>query len=1211
MSATQRRPVGDASVPADIFDWQELNVKVPDSRLYDHLLRLAILVYRLEPRKSTHLDPPSGNGHMRKSSTGSINVQIQAKLPKGALKTLMKHLNDVAMNATGESAYDQVRRSCYLSFYAMVLNAKTSDRDAYEEMKLKPEALIVRFLSCVNKQLVNYPQLQSTKTTNEFSVDFVNLLLSIVRQEKGTSALVQQLEDYKTQWQSKQGSIPSSTSSTQLGKLVTSDAASFDIKEMDLAQYVAHVLGISLSTAQNDIARLKASVTESSVSKELEKYQEALRNNQHHIYSAKDFTSSQEWESWKLTEIRAVDQIKPATDESLYVSMQGLTLKSSDLVIPPDPKSFYLALLRNCLRVDSKLPNLLSNQSIKLLNTAATWWRISPETRAWLVIWTAKEQFNQGGPVSVVIDSFVLAQHLPKVKPDPWSWPHVDYSSLSACITDMQAQVYARLDNILRHIFDPKVPKIGPYIELMEDYLLRWGGASMSDSAISRLRKAVEAAGVADYDRLLCRVPRDSTLDIGHIHELGQSIVNNAKRLQKKYKYPLFDKISIAKLVCAKQLKLFGVDFLPMFKHCMSSREESEGPSFSFEDLKALYSLLVEMEDLYKQVSLSDGFQFNIEKLLYQNLVTWAKDSSKVAQDWVEPAIQQDSFLPLDLENHVVHSSSVSDLFTSFHAPLKLIDETNWRNQYHVAKVLTALIEGISTAISAWGFKVYLMFCQDLKATNSSAKSLQHQSRQERWLAMAKEAVNHTPREAPEPYQFQTETCVRLNDVAKSYELLAKMEENMNSDAISKRILIEEKRQKQQAAKSYLFTVSVVSATGLAPHESKGTRDTYVTLIDQENRKQLGKTHVVYSTTEPRWSQQFELELSIKPKLIKVTIWDEVLGSHHDLCGRAMLKLDPKEFGGKEYGTISRWLDLDTQGKIRVDVSLDVQQDDIRFYFGKALRFLRRTQDEMIQMIVDQFAPFIRTAISVSTISSLINRGRFGMDTFQTWLGTKQDSRQVLTTEQVEDVLQPLFDYLNSNFATLASVLTQDLKLSVMSKTWEVVLDTIDAILLPPLEARKTTQAQLSSKEVEILFIWLAALKDFFHNEGAGPDMQTLQGQKYQQLMSISNHYTQSTGELKEEAEKVHRANMRAFTQTNDLMERSQSCMFHRSRTVMQQNREQLRQSQLAAPEIDNVILRILRTRGELAFIEKHLRYRERTALKRQTDLTLQGYPAI
>lgn len=1188
----------------NVLDWQQLNENIPDARLYDHLLRLAILVYRLEPRRSSISEGSHVNGHQRSSSVGSIKVHIHAKLPKGALKTLMKHLNHVAMNATGETAYDQVRRSCYLSFYAMVLNAKTADRDTYEDMKTKPESLIVRFLSCVNKQLVNYPQLQSTKTTNEFSIDFVNLLLTIVRQEKGTAALVQQLEDYKTQWQTRQGSVSSSTSSNQLSKLVRSDEASFDIKEMDLAQYVAQIMGISQSMAQNDITRLKSSVTEHSVAQELEAYQEALRNNQHHLYTAKDFNSAQEWESWKLTEIRAVDQLKPATDESLAVGMQNLSMGQSSNLLPPEPKSYYLALLRVCLTYDSKLPNLLSNQSNRLLNVAANWWRISPETRSWIIMWAAKDNFDQGAPVSVVMDAFTLSQHLPKVLQDPKTWSAVDHYFLANCLASIQAQAYAKLDNILRSIFESKVPKIGPYIELMEDYLIKWGSLSISESSISRLKKAVEAAAVAEYDRLLSRVPRDSSLDIGHIHDLGQCIVNNAKRLQKKYKYPLFDKIAIAKLVCAKQLKLFSVDFLPMFKHCSSSREDSEPPSF--EDLMALYSLLVEMQDLYRQVSLSDGFQFNIERLLFPFLYEWAKDSSKIAQSWVEPAIEQDDFQPLDVENHVVHSSSVNDLFASFYAPLKLMDDSQWRNQYHVAKVLTTLVEGISNAIGSWGFKVYLMFCHELKYTN--IKGQQYASRQERWLAMAKEAVNQTSREPPEPYQFKMETCVRLNDIAKAYELLAKMEENLNSDAISKRISIEEKRQKQQMARSYLFTVSVVSASGLVPNETKGTRDTYVTLIDQENRKQIGKTHVVYGTTEPKWGQQFELEISSKPKLLKVTIWDELMGSNHDLCGRTMLKLDPKDFGSRDYGTASRWLDLDTQGKVKIDISLDVQQDDIRFYFGKALRFLRRTQDEMVQMIVDQFAPFVQTAISLPTINSLLNRGRFGMDTFQSWLGTKQESKQPLTAEQIEDVLQPLFDYLNSNFAILASVLTQELKISVMSKTWEVVLDTIDNVLLPPLESRKTTQNQLSPREVEILFIWLAALKDFFHNEGAGPDVQTLQGQKYQQLMSISNHYTQSTAELKEEAEKVHRANMRAFTQTYDLMERSQSCMFHRSRTVMQQNREKLRQSQLAAPEIDNVILRILRTRGELAFIEKHLRYRERTALKRQTDLTLQGY---
>jgi hypothetical protein len=48
------------------------------------------------------------------------------------------------------------------------------------------------------------------------------------------------------------------------------------------------------------------------------------------------------------------------------------------------------------------------------------------------------------------------------------------------------------------------------------------------------------------------------------------------------------------------------------------------------------------------------------------------------------------------------------------------------------------------------------------------------------------------------------------------------------------------------------------------------------------------------------------------------------------------------------------WLDLDTQGKLLVNISMESERDDIRFHFGKSFRTLMRTEAEMISMIVDK-----------------------------------------------------------------------------------------------------------------------------------------------------------------------------------------------------------------------------------------------------------------
>jgi hypothetical protein len=48
------------------------------------------------------------------------------------------------------------------------------------------------------------------------------------------------------------------------------------------------------------------------------------------------------------------------------------------------------------------------------------------------------------------------------------------------------------------------------------------------------------------------------------------------------------------------------------------------------------------------------------------------------------------------------------------------------------------------------------------------------------------------------------------------------------------------------------------------------------------------------------------------------------------------------------------WLDLDTQGRLLLRVSMEGERDDIQFYFGKSFRTLKRTERDMTRKITDK-----------------------------------------------------------------------------------------------------------------------------------------------------------------------------------------------------------------------------------------------------------------
>jgi hypothetical protein len=101
----------------------------------------------------------------------------------------------------------------------------------------------------------------------------------------------------------------------------------------------------------------------------------------------------------------------------------------------------------------------------------------------------------------------------------------------------------------------------------------------------------------------------------------------------------------------------------------------------------------------------------------------------------------------------------------------------------------------------------------------------------------------------------------------------------------------------------------------------------------------------------PRWDETVDLTVSGALNLI-ATIWDWDLIGDHDFVGRTSLKLDPLHFG--DYLPREFWLDLDTQGRLLIRVSMEGERDDIQFHFGKAFRHLKRTERDMVRKITEK-----------------------------------------------------------------------------------------------------------------------------------------------------------------------------------------------------------------------------------------------------------------
>lgn len=1262
MTSMANHPDPMASLPS----WRLLETRnVSDAALYPFLLRLAVMLYRSQPKfrsgemakvqsNSSTLALPTTKLHSRSSSfqdmlsltqsNSSVNSVSpvppsfgDSKLPKEVHKLLLHRFKGIAVKSDKYRVDDPLLKRSYLSFYAVLLSP--DHQKSFKESR-RAEDLIMMFMSCAAKELnkAAIEHGQARTLLDKQAAEFVSLLLSLINNNglaKECPSLISQLNSYVSALESSTVALAPKTNSDGSRPVVL---PTFDYNDMQLAKDIGRLLLVANSELQRDIDSIKDKATVQLLISELRAEERDLRDyNRHSVYKIIDFASSADFESWKNSELAAISQVTDSYYRTLGSGVSPVSesnrMMGEDLFyIPNDPASYFKHLLHRCLERDLKdndreaavnpqhITFLISKASMELLTRTGNIWRIPASTRGLILLQVALDLYQESTfSLDQLLDAFNTARSIAtehgKIQWDPNSMPSCDKALFLTTLSKIQHHMLEKIDDTLLHIFDPSPPKIGPYLQVLDEEVfpnaaeLRYADPLEPElKQLKKLKATLLLAAERKYDALIDDIPRDHTLDPLHIIDLADKLIGIAKKLQKKYPMALFDSISIGHVCSERHLTLFSADSKSMFMHLMSHfKARNEEPAF--DEMMLLYKKLAEIRDLFLQVS-ELAFGFKLEDSFRPFIYQWAESSAELAQTWVDPAIAADSFTPVGEEDDLMFSTSVTDMLTSFNGAMSVLRDLDWRDQFDLAKLYTIIMKGISGSICHYASSLFVLFAAELHA--GEEPQVQIKSRQEKWLQMAKAAVNG--KEIIVPYKFMKETCVKLNDIERMQVELDKLEGEINSEKMARII---EKKESIPKTSSYLFTVKIIQAEGLKACDMNGLSDPYVTLMDQVSRKTVGKTRTIYEDLNPVWNETFEMATT-GPKWLTATIWDENSISNHDLCGRAFIRLDPHAFNN--YGSQDYWLDLDTQGRILINISMDSERDDIRFHFGKAFRTLARTEADMIRMIVEKFTAFIKYSISPQTLRSL-RGGKFGMEAVSNWLSNtrisgaagalsaamQKNQNTRLTPEEIEDFLNPLFDYLNDNFAILARGLTEELKIKVMTQTWKVILQTIEGMLLPPLSSKRTPQQQLNSNEADIVFTWLGALKDFFHHDGAGPSMEILQSQKYQLLVTIPVYYDLSTPELKKESEKMSSMSFKSMQDKTryaipELIQRSNTVMAHRNRTVQKQQKEKLKHAMRDLPQTEDIILRILRSRGEYEYVSRRLHQRERMAQTLATE---------
>ncbi|KAL4784498.1 hypothetical protein BJX76DRAFT_356977 [Aspergillus varians] len=955
-------------------------------------------------------------------------------------------------------------------------------------------------------------------------------------------------------------------------------------------------------------------------------------------------------------------------DQPMDISSLSLNGNSEEsdtyTFIPPDPRSVYSSILAQALSYDLKdrdleatqatsdVPSmkLFSKQSTEMLNEICLRWRIPACSRIVLFLDVVRSKFVDNEIDLNTLDSaFTFVKEMPSsegkkrnsfvssVLFDRHKWTVHDRLMMRQILSSLHEAILRELYDVMMDCYEAKPRPIGPTMYVLENHIQFDPDYSEDTGDIDRFRSYVQD-GLAQkatekYQSILGQeVPVEpEEWELEHVINLCDAITKHSEKIRKRYrKNPEIMGVNPHEILLANTLVIFAEDIHQLMVRIIEL-EKTREEELDMHDAFHLYKQLSTVRELFANALPDASFPFHIEDVLEDFVWRWIRLTDQKVIEWVEQALQQDGFRVQGGDSMQVvaedarHSVSIIDIFRSFNQVIEQMTQLNWADEYQYAKFMTALSKSIGGAVARYCEAVEKMFAKEMDRLSPDQEAALNQTTQEKLMQFAKEAW--TNKEKIEPFQFFPESLVKLNNIEYALHQLDRLEREVNVDGCAEAIARHGPPQLQKIRRSttYVFTIKVVEAEDLKACDMNGGSDPYVVLAD-EYQKRIAKTRIIYNNLNPRWDDAVDITTQ-GPLNIIATIWDWDAVGDHDYVGRTSIKLDPVHFGDflpREY-----WLDLDTQGRLLLRVSMEGERDDIQFYFGKAFRTLKRTERDMTRKITEKLTSYINHCLSRRTLKSLLSRGLGS--TVSNFLNRNraQQTTAAPSGADVENALTPLFDYFNDNFAIMNKTLTPEAMRMVMARLWKEVLATIESLLVPPLSDKPSHQKPLTMQEVEIVSRWLVLLLNFFHapdeetGEAAGVSMDILKSPKYHEIQSVNYFYFEPTDTLIRTSERMASATIsrqqanrnRASAPPNSLGfgghpsvlgvpggRRAKSVMASRNLGTMKKAKAEKWREAQADPN-DDMILRILRMRPEAAgYLRDRSRQKERLAAAAAAD---------
>ena len=821
--------------------------------------------------------------------------------------------------------------------------------------------------------------------------------------------------------------------------------------------------------------------------------------------------------------------------------------------IPPDAPAAYQRLLALCLERDLEgirakaadeevSLSIFSPVHTELLATCALWWRVSPPFRGLARLRLFKAKYDMGEiPFECVADAMEALERVLDAHPLP-QWRHTERHLLVRLLDGL-------LDSLLRLVLaalqdtDAPLPPecaaataLAGRAQALVTEARSLTGTAPPPTRAAMLEKALVATAKQQYKAQAKALLATPSSALGALVELGAWLDRTLRALHARCATPVLG-VQPAQAVAAQ--------LVPLYLNDVGAVREAVWQQVQ---MRRDLSLVNEAWDLLNRVRVLQAWP-QVQTPPTFDLVTWFRPyvtlwlalSEERTAGWVRRAVHSDSFEPV-AEADTLHSTSVVDLFDALAQQVRALQALAWPDAYDLAVFFSQLAHSMRRLVE--------LYCEELEALymaemtpppplSSPALAFATEAlaslppKHAAWVAKAKLTIQGEKRVTP--FLLEPRSCVKLNNMERARRQLDVLYQAIDADHQAAVVQQHTRASEATSDAPRHFAVKMVQAELPAPAAERVPRlDTFVTLSDAQGVR-LAQTRTLFDTPTPRWDEAVDVAVSA-PRWISASVWQRVTNEAPVLVGRAALCLDARDFA--EHASQDVWLELDRAGgRLLLRVTMDDAHDGILYDFGHAFRVVKRSEVDMVRVLVDHMSLFMRQFLSRSVLRTLVRGARVERVVgnvralYASALAQAAGSsaippvesgakRTALSDPEMEAAIVPLLDYFEETFGTLQSSLCEPEAQFVLTRVWKEVLVTLEGLLVPPLSDAPSDMRPLSGAEVDIVFKWLSFLRSFFHAYDAstgvvhGVPLRVLQGPKYRELLSYLLLHDQSTDAL-------------------------------------------------------------------------------------------------